>query len=370
MRRALARWVRTLAGRRPPLRIATVYLPLRYGRFEPAAMDTVRWLRVSETLARLDFAVDMIVDVKRRLRGRPPTLRTVPLAAAEWDRYDAILALFHRGFDTLARAGGAGHPFVIAELGSVVGPTDATEGVHFFGEDRAALYDTQVRIAERSRYVAVLTEESRALWRQHLPSRNDLLLVPTGVDRRLPRPGRNPYAGFSERIAVYLGNIYSRDQKSINLLWQEKLNEVGRALRKRGIRLCFVGAGDTEVIDPDAVTCLGHVDNVRSWDYQRFAHVGIALAQGPVQHNESSKIYYYLRTGLPVVAEESIPNSSLVHEAGLGFTVGYGQHETMAEMIEAAAVRTWDRERAVRHVLAHHTWEERARVYARLIRPA
>jgi glycosyltransferase involved in cell wall biosynthesis len=361
--------LRALTGRRPRLRIATVYLPLLYGRFEPSAMDTVRWLRISEALASLGFAVDMIIDIRRRLPARHPNLRAVPLSRVDWDGYDVIETLFHRGFDTLERGGGADHPCIIAELGSVVGPTDESEGVHFFGKYRSALYDTQRRIAERSRYVAVLTEESRALWRRHLPSRNELLLVPTGVDRRIPRPGRNPYAGFSERIAVYLGNIYSGDQKSINLLWQEKLNEIGRALHKRGIRLCFVGTGDTELIDKDAVTCLGHVDNVRSWDYQRFAHVGIALAQGPVQHNESSKIYYYLRTGLPVVAEDPIPNSSLIHEAGLGFTVGYGQHQTMAEMIEAAAARTWDRERAIRYVLAHHTWEDRARTYARLIRP-
>ncbi len=37
------------------------------------------------------------------------------------------------------------------------------------------------------------------------------------------------------------------------------------------------------------------------WDWQHHARAGIVFAQGPVQDNESSKIYYYLRTGLPVI---------------------------------------------------------------------
>ena len=93
---------------------------------------------------------------------------------------------------------------------------------------------------------------------------------------------------------------------------------------------------------------------------------GIALAQGPVQHNESSKLYYYLRTGLPVVSEAPIPNNRVIEEARCGLIAPYGDDDTLAEMVEAAARRPWDRAQAVRYVLAFHTWDRRMQVYQQL----
>jgi hypothetical protein len=112
---------------------------------------------------------------------------------------------------------------------------------------------------------------------------------------------------------------------------------------------------------------LGIVDNDRIWDYQYFADVGIVLAQGDVQHNESSKIYYYLRSGLPVVSEQPIPNNHVIVESGLGLISDYGDDRMMAEMIEEAVHRAWPREAAIAYMLEHHTWERRAQVYADLL---
>ena len=61
---------------------------------------------------------------------------------------------------------------------------------------------------------------------------------------------------------------------------------------------------------------LGKVAAEAVWDGQRAARAGVVLAQGPAQDNESSKIYYYLRTGLPVVCERPVPNAWLIEETG------------------------------------------------------
>jgi hypothetical protein len=87
-----------------------------------------------------------------------------------------------------------------------------------------------------------------------------------------------------------------------------------------------------------------------------------------VQHNESSKIYYYLRTGLPVVSESPVPNNHVIEAAGLGAIAPFGDDRLLAEAVEDAVRRRWDREAAIRHVLEHHTWEHRAAVYDRVIR--
>ena len=352
---------------RREVRIATVYRRHHRGPFSATDMSNVRWLRISEALARLGYRVDMIVDVQGGVVERAPGLRLVPYADAEWHAYDVIKTLFHKGAAALREVGMDDHPFVISKLGSVVGASDDVDGVHFFGNDRARNYEIQAHIARTSRYVTLLTNESTRLWQREFGGDDRCLLVPTGVDRTIPPRGANPYAAFTEPIVLYSGTLYSGAQREVNLIWQAKLNEVGALLRRRGIRLCFVGGGAVDRLDARAVTHLGPVEHDQVWNYQYWARAGIALAQGPVQHNESSKIYYYLRTGLPVVAESSIPNCDVIREAGLGFVADWNDAEGMAAMVEDAVHAEWDREAAIRYVLEHHTWDRRVATYDRLI---
>lgn len=333
-------------------------------------MNTIRWVRVAESLADLGFSVDLIADGLGGAVRPHTTLRIVPWAVADWSRYHVVKTMVHSGFRAFLDAGGAGHPFVISKLGSVVGPHDGTPGVHFFGEERRKLWDVQVAVRQHARYVTLLTEPSRTLWEAELGDTVPVLMVPTGVDRHIPPPRVRPYPASGEKIVVYVGNIYKRDQREINLLWQERLSGLGRRLRRRGIRLYFVGPGRTDRLDTDAVVPVGPVPHDAIWDYQYFADVGLALAQGAIQHNESSKIYYYLRTGLPVVSEAPIPNNHVIEEAGCGLVAPYGDEVALAEMIEAAAFTKWERERAVQHVLTRHTWDHRTRVYERLLATA
>lgn len=357
-----------LRAARSKIRIATLYKRVVYYEFKPYEMSLTRWLRVSEALASLGYSVDMIVNDSCGLIHRNRHLRHVPYVMVDWKRYDVVKTLFHRGFDALCHEGGGDHPFIVSKLGSVVGQHDATEGVHFFGQERTYLHGMQRSIAEKSRYVSVLTHPSKCLWEEEFGNRENVLMVPTGVDRTIPAPGNNPYEEFPERIAVYIGTIYGHSQKEVNLLWQSRFNTLGTLLKGKGIRLCFVGLGDMRHLDHKAVTYLGPVENDRVWDYQYFADVGLTLAQGKVQHNESSKIYYYLRTGLPVVSEEPIPNNYLISDTKLGFVADYADNQMMAEMIEAAIYRKWDREEAIRHMVENHTWDKRAQIYDEMIR--
>src|SRR4030095_10317172 len=101
--------------------------------------------------------------------------------------------------------------------------------------------------------------------------------------------------------------------------------------RGRGLQLVAMGRGDTSRLDRDAVVHLGIVDASAVWDWQPHARAALVLAHGPVQDNESSKIYYYLRTGLPVVCERSVPNAGLVLETGHGAVVDYADDTPLAD---------------------------------------
>ena len=348
-----------------PIRIATVYskksLPL-------TNMAMIRWLKISEAFADLGFRVDMIFNTGNGIVWKGPNLRLVPYGLTNWEEYDVIKTLFNSGFENLLRFGGGDHPFIISKLGSVVGPDDHTAGVYFFGKIREQLFDIQKCIAEKSRYVTVLTAPSRDLWIETFGNKHKLLLVPGAAEWHIPEPRLNPYSCFLEPIALYAGHIYDSSQPEINLLWKQRLNRLGSLLRKKGIRLCLLGTGNTEGLDSKTVSYLGAVEYDGIWDYHYFANAAIVLGQGPVQHNESTKIYYYLRTGLPVVSESSIPNNYLIGDADLGFIANYGDDHQMTEMVEAAIYNKWDREHAIRYILENHTWTRRGRIYEEVIK--
>jgi glycosyltransferase involved in cell wall biosynthesis len=351
------------------IKIATVYKDIDLSHFIPYLMCDIRWLRISEALARAGFKVDIIMDNEKEIMAVNENLRYVSPHAAKWREYDVIKTVFHEGFDFITKMKADDHPFIISKLGSVVGKRDNVDGVYFYGDQQKELYEIQKNIARKSKYVTILTKQSKKLWIDEFGDKNNILLIPTGTDEYIPPPGKNPYPPFKEKIAVYIGNIYSSEtQKEINHIWQMRLNKLGRLLKKRGIRLCLVAGGEANKIDRDAVTLLGSVEHDKIWDYQYFADVGIVLAQGKIQHNESSKIYYYIRTGLPVVSEDPVPNNNIIQEANLGFTVSFGDYTHMADKIEEAIYHDWDKEAAINHILKYHTWDKRVKTYGRIIR--
>jgi hypothetical protein len=328
-------------------------------------MDGIRFCRMSEAFARRGYEVDIILERIKQPKLIEPRLREVPVKDVRWDDYDVVKTFFHAGFESLRALGGGDHPFIVSKLGSVVGHAQ-TEGVYFFGSTRERLFETQTEIAKRSRVVTVLTNRSAALWWKEHGYRTPLWQVPTGVDASIPILGPNPYLamGIVEPVAIYAGGIYhDSDQPEVNDLWQDRLNRVGARLRHYGIRLVVVGTGKTDQLDPDAVRHVGPVVGSTFWDWQRYARVGLVLAQGPVQDNESSKMYYYLRTGLPVVCERPVPNATLIETTAMGAIVDYDDVEGLAESAARLAFSPPRVDGIGEYMLRHHSWDVRARLY-------
>jgi len=333
-------------------------------------MAGIRFFRMAEALARRGHEVDIVLNRHQGPQKLATRLREIPFKLARWEHYHVVKTFFHRGFDSLVAEGGGDHPFIISKLGSVVG-REQTKGVHFHGSVREQLYATQTAIAQRSRVVTVLTNRSAALWWKEHGADSVLFQVPTGVDAEIPRAGANPYLrlGIDGPIALFAGNIYSRDkQAEVNLLWQDRLNRLGRALKRRGISLVAMGAGETDQLDPAVVRHLGSFDMNEYWNWQHHSQVGIVLAQGTLQDNESSKIYYYLRTGLPIVCEEPVPNRLLIEETGCGAIVPYDQIQAMSD---AAAELVWaprNADHIANYMVKKHSWDARAALYDPVLR--
>src|SRR5262245_27254518 len=353
-------------------KIVTVYNAWRW-RFDPVDMSYIRWLKVSEALARCGHNVDIATNELGWWPRRSPIsmaekLRRISLSLVKWTDYDVVKTLFHVGFDTLEAYGGDKHPFIISKLGSVVAAKDM-EGIYFYVNVRKRLYATQQRINCASRYVTVLSRPAKDLWGECFDRNQNILIVQGGVDSDIPPKAQNPYPKGKGARYLFAGNVYTRhSQPEANRALITKLNRLGQLLAVRGGRLYMLGSGDVRRLDRKYVTYLGTASYQDSWDYFHFADVGIVVSAGFHHNNESSKIYHYLRGGLPVVSEAGFPNDSVITEARLGFVTENGNLELMAAKIEEAAHKDWDRNYAVSYILNHHTWDKRVEVYDRLLK--
>jgi len=355
-------------------RIVTVYRDSR-GVFQPVEMGVIRWLKISEALARRGHSVDIATNetfspaMERAVAEHGLRLRCVPLRDVCWSDYDVVKTLFDLGFQTLEKYGGAGHPFIISKLGSVVDAHDR-EGIYFYGAYREELYGVQERINESSRYVTVLSEGARELWVELFGPKRNILLVPGAADREIPALGDDPFPPGDHTRVLFAGNVYTRDhQGEANEVLVAKLNVLGERLRNRGCRLYMIGVGDVSRLDPECVTYLGFVSHDEAWNFFGHAHVGVVVSAGQFMHNnESTKIYHYLRAGLPVVSESGFPNDDVVRRSGLGYVVDSGDLAAMAQRVEDASRATWDRASTIRYMMEHHTWDKRVEVYEDLFR--
>jgi hypothetical protein len=358
-------------------RIVTVYNDWNV-KFAPADMGYIRWLAISTALAERGHEVDMAAPPKalnHRWWQRPasiqmgPRLRRVPLASVRWNDYQVVKTLYHVGFDTLERFGGGDHPFIIAHLGSVVGPEDM-EGIYFFGTVRAKLYATQKKVCRKSKYITVVSAPARDLFETYCGQTGNVFVVPGAAEQNIPERGKDPFPSNGQRRCIFAGHVYDEtSQPEANAVLISKLNELGQSLSQFNIRLYMLGSGDVKQLDPKHVTYLGVVPYGQTWDYFYYADVGTVVAYGAHLHNnETTKVYYYLRAGLPVVSEKGFPNDHVVEQSGLGFTVENGNMTLMAEKIAEAALKDWDRKKAVQHAIENHTWYQRTALHDRLIR--
>jgi len=346
------------------------------GELRPTNMGYIRWLRVAEALATLGHEVHLAMPeggvLGEEARSVCRGVRAVPLRLVDWSRYDVVKTVRHRGYETLESCGGIGHPFVVSDVGSVVGPEDR-EGIWFCGGVRAKLFETQERIVRTSRYVTVLNEQARDLLHECHGRRDGILCVAGAADRHIPVPDEDPFPPrrAGRRRVLFAGTVHTEARHpEANRTLVGKLNCLGKLLKTRNADLYMIGDGDLSLLDTESVHWLGVQAHHRSWQYLRHADIGVVVAAGRMHHNsESTKLYHYLRVGLPVVAESGFPNEYLVQESALGVVVGAGDMRRMADAIEWVARRTWDRRAAIDYIIRNHTWDERVRCYHTLLAP-
>ena len=330
------------------MRIAIVYFA------DPLAprtgMDLIRWYELARELRRLGHFVDMISPVAPNSEIAPGFgIRNVA-NVLDWNVYDVVKTRSHTDILFVPE-----HQFIISRIGRVV---DQERPSHQW-----ALRDERIRcqglVHSRAKAVVFTCKENIPRWRNLYSNGPECLVIPTGCPSQIPEPTRNPFQ--TQRNVLFCGSLTSSR-------FVERLNKLGRALEKINAKLHFLGRNqlDTyreteEDIDPQWVNSVGCLTEHDTWTYLYHADVGVTFARSTdVYDSDSSKLYYYLRAGLPAISEEHVASSYLLHETGYGAIAAYGDIDHMVQSIAAWIGRKDKAAQVQDFMVREHSWTVRA----------
>ena len=274
-------------------------------------------------------------------------------------RYDVLKTCYHFSIELIGNFVGP----VVSRIVRVV--DDALPERDMVWRER--LMKCQEMIRERSSVVVLNNWENARRWRTFYRKPASVMLIPTGCPSILPRKGKSPY-DHDEPAILFLGSLASpRIVAMINAL-AAGLQDIARLHHIGLSKSHLYGQGEAWELSP-LIVRHGELPEETIWNYIRHARVGLAIAPGPHPFdNDLSKIYSYLRGGLPVLTEEHIVNNELVRDLDWGAVFRYGDVEdAMAKAVMVMGKRWCGREKQVMtHMAREHAWENRVDQYLKL----
>jgi hypothetical protein len=324
-------------------------------------MDIIRWFSLSRALAKRNYEVDMItVDGKDEKEiGR--NLRIVPIKNARWQDYVAVKSCYQKTINFIPE-----HRLIISRLARVVDPDETARDK----KDAEDLFRWQNMTYENANIILVNDEINRQRLLGIYKRKKDVFLLPTGCPSDFEISPTSPFKK-DKPIAVFLGSI--SNEKII-----ESLNQIGFFLKKSGWILLVGGVNKTKYycdeekeLDKRYCSYVGPLTYEESLSYMHYADVGLSVAPGPhIFENEISKIYYYLRVGLPTVSEERIPNNDLIETTKFGRIFPYSDYRRAAKLVLKVGSSNRKRDLSdsvIKYMLENHSWDVRAKYLDELI---
>ena len=234
---------------------------------------------------------------------------------------------------------------------------------------RERLLGCQQQISQRSSVLVLNNLENKRRWQLFYGHSLPIILVPTGCPLQIPQPRKNPFNG-KERIILFLGSIAAPRMISMMNTLAARLEGTAGVHIVGSNKVHWYDAGDgCDAIHPSIIQH-GEIPEEDIWDYIFHADMGLALATGPhVFDNDLSKIYNYLRGGLPVLSETPVPNNDMIDQTGLGKIFRFGDMEDLIDGALSLLKNPPTRERrnaAMALMAAEHSWERRVDIYEHL----
>lgn len=326
----------------------------------PVGIDLVRLRAIARGLMSRGVETEIVspVECDRILDGFIPVR---PLRALrEEGRYDVVKTSYHDSIMLVEDFAGP----IVSRIVRVV-------------DERLPKRDEQVRekllhcqslIRSRSAALVLNNEENRKRWHEMYGDALPTRIIPTGCPAVLPDAGGNPYPPGPPPI-LFLGSLAA--PRMVHML-----NAVARQLRGSatvhlvGRNKARMYGGDRDCMLDQLIVDHGEKVEDEVWPYIMHAAVGLALATGidPFD-NDVSKIFNYLRGGLPVVSEHPIVNNWLVEQTGMGRVFGHGMITELVASVHSlldCPPELKTRMAAMRFMAEHHSWDRRVESYMEL----
>jgi glycosyltransferase involved in cell wall biosynthesis len=235
---------------------------------------------------------------------------------------------------------------------------------------RHELLGCQDLIRRRARVLVLNNRENRERWRRLYGPKPPIVIIPNGCTDTLPAIGTNPY-DKDERVILFLGSVAA--VRMVTMLNKAAHRLAGKArVHFVGLNKAAIYGGDRNSAIDTRVVNHGAIPEEGTWSYIRYAQAGLALATGPHPFdNDISKIFSYLRGGLPVISEEPILQNALVKRFGFGKTFAYNDLDDLVSkwlaLLENPPEQA-EKEAVMRFMARKHSWSRRVDKYIELFR--
>ncbi len=321
----------------------------------PTGIDLVRLRAIAGGLLRRGIQVEVIapVETKGMLDGAVPVQ---PVAAlADKGRYDLVKTSYHFSIRLVDQYEGP----VVSRIVRVVDDRLPERDDPF----RGTLLECQEIIHRRAVALVLNNTVNEERWRMLYGKEPHAVLIPNGCPAEIPPARHNPF-GTNEPVVLFLGSVAAPRMAEIINRAAELLRDTA-TIHLVGLNKCGLYGDESCVLSP-LVVDHGEVVQYDVWDYIQHARLGLALATGPhAFDNDVSKMFDYLRGGLPVLSEEHILTNELVGQTGFGQIFSYGSVEDLVskakELLKNSPAER--RERVMKFMATEHSWDRRVEAY-------
>jgi len=331
----------------------------------PSSIDIIRLRSLSLGLYKKGFDMEIIapVNMPSELENLVPVR---PLRELNnLSQYDLIKTSYHYPLELIAPMLSSFDGPVVSRIVRVVGDRlpERDEG------SRERLLRCQELINRYSTVVIFNNDENARRWESFYGPKKRRFIVPNACPKIIPDHGENPFRSGKPGI-IFLGSIAAPRMPIL-------MNEL--ALRLSSLaEVHFFGLNKTDMYGGGASCHLspliidhGELPEDQTWNYLRYAHLGLALATGPYPFdNDITKIFNYLRAGLPVLSEEPIVNNSLIAELDYGRIFSFDDPGDM--VIKAKELLNSDQKskscKIMEFMAKNHSWDNRVDAYSGLFR--
>jgi glycosyltransferase involved in cell wall biosynthesis len=324
----------------------------------PSSIDLIRLKAISKGLINRGMETEILAPVEKdsSIDGIVPVRR---LSFLKYGSYDLVKTCYHFSIDLIHGHEGPVVSRIVRVVDDRLPERDEAMREH--------LLRCQTKIRERASCVIVNNAENEKRWYMLYGPVPPVMCVPTGCPSVIPLPEKNPFDP-DEKVVLFLGSLAAPRMIPI-------INDIARRLD--GIaKVHFIGSDKSYLYGKNREDALSHLiiqhgvlPEDRIWNYIFYANIGLAIATGPYPFdNDMSKIFSYLRGGLPVLSEEPIINNMLISETGFGLTFQYDNMEDLTEKVMLLLRNPpLEKRRTVMDFMAYeHSWEHRVDAYVKL----